>query len=239
MARREGTSRGDAGNAKARLVLVEGHVMVRQGLAHLLNLEPDLSVCGQYSDSHAAVSAVRHQLPDLVLADITLRSGNGLEMIKVISTEFPALPVLVVTMHDEALYAEMALRSGAMGYIMKSEPLERLLAAVRCVLGGKIYVSEAITLQMVRQQVRGAAGQARVAPEELLSDRELQVFQLIGQWRGTRQIAEELHLSVKTVEYYRGKIKEKLRLESGSSLTRFATECANSAPPAPEARLSA
>jgi len=216
---------------KARLLLVESHVMVRQGLTFLINQEADLVICGGVSATPAALDAVGELNPDLVVTDITLKSGNGLEMIKIIAAQFAQIPVLVLTQHDEALYAEIALRSGAMGYIMKDEPVEKVLAAIRRVLSGKIYLSETVSLQMIRQQVRGPRKFLN-SPEELLSDRELQVFQLIGQWRGTSQIARELHLSVKTVEYYREKIKEKLHLKRAPDLRRFATECAMARQPA-------
>jgi DNA-binding NarL/FixJ family response regulator len=215
---------GKAGS-KTRILLVEGHVMVRQALAHLINQERDLEVCGESSETPAALEALTAAKPDLIVTDITLKSGNGLELIKVLSVQCPDVPVLVLTMHDESLYAEMAMRTGAAGYIMKSEPFEKLLTAIRRVLSGKIYLSEAVTFQMLRLQIRGPQ-KVRSSPEELLSDRELQVFQMIGQWRSVRQIADELHLSAKTVEYYRGKIKEKLRLNSAGELTRIATECA-------------
>ncbi len=216
---------------KARILLVESHVVVRQGLTTLINQEPDLLVCGGVTATPAALESITKLMPDLVITDITLKNGNGLEMIKIIAAQYAHLPVLVLTMHDEGLYAEIALRSGAMGYIMKDEPIEKVLVAVRRVLSGKIYLSEVVSLQMIRQQIRGP-GKQRNSPEELLSDRELQVFQLIGQWRGTSQIARELHLSVKTVQYYREKIKEKLHLQQASDLTRFATECAMARQPA-------
>ena len=213
--------------ARTRVLLVEGHVMVRQALAHLINQERDLQVCGEFADTPAALEALAGLQADLIVTDITLKNGNGLELIKVLAVQCPEVPVLVLTMHDESLYAEMALRTGAAGYIMKSEPFDKLLAAIRRVLTGKIYLSETVTFQMVRQQIRGPH-KVRSSPEELLSDRELQVFQMLGQWKTIREIAQDLRLSVKTVEYYRGKIKEKLQLKSASDLTRIATECASS-----------
>ncbi len=216
---------------KSRILLVESHAIMRQGLTMLINQEPDLLVCGGVTATPAALDAVAKLMPDLVITDITLKNGNGLEMIKILAAQYADRRVLVLTTHDEGLYAEIALRSGAMGYIMKDEPIERVLVAVRRVLNGKIYLSETVSLQMIRQQIRGP-GKLRTSPEELLSDRELQVFQLIGQWRGTSQIARELHLSVKTVQYYREKIKEKLHLQQASDLTRFATECAVARQPA-------
>ena len=199
--------------------------MVRESLAHLINQERDLTVCGESSDTPAALQLLGVTKPDLIVTDITLKSGNGLELIKIVAAQYPEIRVMVLTMHEESLYAEMALRIGASGYIMKAEPFERLLVAIRRVMTGKIYLSEAVTFQMVRQQIRGPQ-KARFSPEELLSDRELQVFQMLGQWKSIRQIAQDLHLSGKTVEYYRGKIKEKLQLKTSSELTRIATECA-------------
>src|ERR1051326_1879392 len=168
------------GKLKARLLLVESHVVVRQGITALINQEPDLLVCGGVSATPTALDSIPNLKPDLVLSDITLKNGNGLEMIKIITAQYNKLPVLVVTMHDERLYAEIALRSGAMGYIMKEEPIEKLLLAIRRVLSGKIYLSENASHQIIRQQIRGT-GKSRSSPEELLSDRELQVFQMIGQ----------------------------------------------------------
>ena len=216
---------------KARVLLVESHVVVRQGLTALIDREPDLVTCGGVSESSAAFDAIGLLSPDLVVTDITLKNGNGLEMMKNIAAQYPKLPMLVLTMHEERLYAETALRSGAMGYIMKDEPVEKVLGAVRRVLNGKMYLSDTVSLQMIRQQVRGPNKYPN-SPEELLSDRELQVFQLIGQWCSTRQIARDLHLSVKTVQYYREKIKEKLHLRQATDLRRFATEFAMARQPA-------
>jgi DNA-binding NarL/FixJ family response regulator len=213
--------------AKTRVLLVEGLVMVRQALAHLINQERDLQVCGGFSDTPAALEALAALQPNLILTDITLKTGNGLELIKVLAVQCPEIPVLVLTTHDESLYAEMALRTGAAGYIMKSEPFDELLTAIRRVLTGKIYLSENVAFQIVRQQIRGPR-KVTSSPDELLSDRELQVFQMLGQWKTIREIAQDLHLSAKTVEYYRGKIKEKLQLRSAGELTRIATECASS-----------
>jgi len=216
--------------AKTRVLLVDAHVVVRQGITALLNQEADLIVCGSVSTTPAALEVIPKLLPDLVITDITLKNGNGLEVIKILAAQHSHIPVLVLTTHDESLYAEIALRSGAMGYIMKDEPIEKLLLAIRSVLGGRIYVSDNLSLQMIRQHIR-KPGKQRNSPEELLSDRERQVFQMIGQWRGTSDIARELHLSVKTIQYYREKIKEKLNLQQGSELTRFATECATAKRP--------
>lgn len=213
--------------ARARILLVDSQVVVRQGISLLINQELDLAVCGGVSLIPAALDAIAKLQPDLVLADITVKSGNGLEMIKFIAAQHKDVPVLVLSGQEEGLYAETALRCGAGGYIMKDEPIERLLVAIRRVLSGKIYLSDNVSLQMIRQQVRGPR-KVRSSPEELLSDRELQVFQLIGQWCQTGEIARELRLSVKTVQYYREKIKEKLNLQQASELTRFATERAAS-----------
>src|SRR2546428_4198009 len=168
---------------KARLLLVDSHVMVRQALTMLISQEPDLTVCGGVSGTSSALGAIVNLRPDLVVTEIGLRSGNGLEMIKNIAAQYSQLPVLVLSMHEEGLYAGMALRAGAKGYIMKDEPLEELLVAVRRVLNGKIYLSEEARLEMASRQV-GRTKQMN-SPEELLSDRELQEFQLIGQWYST------------------------------------------------------
>jgi DNA-binding NarL/FixJ family response regulator len=157
--------------------------------------------------------------------EITLKSGNGLELIKALAVQHPRLPVLVLSMHEESLYAELALRSGATGYVMKTEGIETVLVAIRRVLSGKLYLSEAVTSEMLRQQIHGRTA-VTSSPMELLTDRELQVFQSIGEWHRTKEIATELHLSVKTVEYHREKIREKLHLKDASELVHFATQCA-------------
>jgi DNA-binding NarL/FixJ family response regulator len=205
---------------KARVLLVDDHPVVRQGMAELINKQPDLVVCGEADNTSGALSAVTRFKPDVVLADITLKNSDGMELIRSLRLQQPQLPILVVSMHDESLNAEQVLRAGAKGYIMKDQAIVNVLVAIRRVLGGKIYLSDEMTSRMLQTNLGGAKGES---PLESLSQRELQVFRLVGQWCPTRKIAEQLHLSIKTVEYYREKIKEKLNLRSGTELTHYAT----------------
>jgi DNA-binding NarL/FixJ family response regulator len=217
------TSTSAQQEGRAKILLVDDHEVVRFGIGQFLNRQPDLVVCGQAETSAAAMEAIDRLAPDLVTVDLTLGNDDGLELIKNIRAQHPALPLLVISMHDESLYAELALHAGASGYVMKQQSLETLLQAVRKVLSGTIYVSEALTNRILLKRTRQSAD-AALPPMKRLSDRELQVFQLIGQWKGTRQIATELHLSVKTVEYYREQIKKKLNLRNGTELLQMARQ---------------
>ncbi len=208
---------------KARILLVEDHIVVRQGIAQLINQQPDLMVCGEADTVPKALDAVAATKPDVAVVDLTLKSGDGLELLKNITAVHPEILTLVVSMHDESLYAELALHAGAKGYVMKDEAIDEVLNAIRQILRGKIYLSDAMVTQLLQAKTRGPAASS-VSPVERLSERELQVFQLIGQWYRTRDIAEKLNLSIKTVEYYRDKIKEKLNLKNATALTQFATE---------------
>jgi DNA-binding NarL/FixJ family response regulator len=168
-----------------------------------------------------ALSALREIQPDIVVLDVSLQGCNGIELLKHLATEHPNLPVLVLSMHDERHYALRALRAGAGGYVMKREHVDNFVAALRRVLAGKIYVSEALSEQLIHQALRGNNKEAS-SPIDLLSDRELEILQLVGQGRSSRDIAEQLHLSTKTVESHRLRMKEKLGLKSASELVRFA-----------------
>ncbi len=207
---------------RAGILLVDDHAVVRFGISQLINRQTDMMICGEEEDASKALSSIAVLKPDLVIADISLKDSSGLELMRNIQAQYPGLPVLVMSVHDESIYAEIAFRAGAAGYLMKEEALEKILTAVRRVLSGAIYVSEALGAKMLQQQVRGHAD-TNVPPVKTLSDRELEVLQLIGQWKGTRQIATELHLSVKTIEYYREQIKKKLDLKNAAELTQFAT----------------
>ena len=209
-------------NAKTRILIVDDHPMMRQGLAQLVNNEPDLAVCCEVENAHQALAAIDKARPDLVLADITLPDKSGIELIKDIQAIHPGLAVLVISMHDESLYAERVLRAGGRGYIMKQEGGKKLMEAIRQVLSGQIYVSEKMSARILESFSGGRSPGADKSPVENLTDREFEVFQLIGQGKGTRQIAEKLHLSVKTVEVHRVHIKTKLKLESATELIRFA-----------------
>ncbi len=209
-------------DGRKRILLVDDHAVVRFGIAQLINQQSDLTVCGEKEDASQAMAAIEALKPDLVIADISLKDSSGLELMRNIKAQHPRLPVLVVSVHDESIYAEIAFRAGALGYLMKQEALEKILTAIRRVLSGNIYVSDALAAKMLQQQVRGQTN-IQESPVKGLSDRELEVFQLIGQWKKTREIAGELHLSVKTVEYYREQIKHKLNLKDSGELTQYAT----------------
>jgi DNA-binding NarL/FixJ family response regulator len=209
-------------DGKTRILLVDDHAVVRFGIAQLINRQPDMAVCGEEEDASKAMGAIDTLKPDLIIADISLKDSSGLELVRNIKAQYPKLPVLIVSAHDESIYAEIAFRAGALGYLMKEEALEKVIMAVRRVLGGAIYVSDSLAARMLQQQIRGQST-INESPVKSLSDRELEVFQLIGQWKSTREIADELHLSVKTIEYYREQIKRKLNLKNAAELTQRAT----------------
>lgn len=206
-----------------RVLVVDDHPIVRQGLALMIDQEPDLEVCGEAEEARSALEAIAATQPDVVLLDLSLPGPDGIEVLKAIRSTDPALPVLVLSMHDESVYAERALRAGANGYIMKQEATENVLVALRRILRREMYVSDRIASTMLRQIASGAAKKPMDAIERL-SDRELEVFRLIGEGHGTRQIAEALHLSVKTVESYQAHIKDKLALQSSRDLVQRAIE---------------
>jgi len=208
---------------KAKILLVDDHPIVRQGLAEMIDQNPDLMVCGTAEDVHKALDAIEKYSPDLVIADISLKGSNGIELLKNIKVRYPRTMVLVLSMHDESLYAVRALRAGAAGYIMKQEATEKVLTAIRQVISGEIYLSERMEKKMMHQLVGGRIARTG-SPIEDLSDRELEVFCLIGQGHGTRQIAEELHLSIKTIESHRAHIKEKLSLRNATELVQHAIQ---------------
>jgi DNA-binding NarL/FixJ family response regulator len=208
---------------KSTVLLVDDHPIVRQGLAELIDHEKDLSVCGMADDIHHALDQIAALSPDVIVVDISLKGGNGIELLKNIKVRYPRQPVLMLSMHDESLYAVRALRAGAAGYVMKQEATEKVLTAIRQVLNGEIYLSERMEKKMMHQLVGGRAARTG-SPLEDLSDRELEVFNLIGQGHGTRQIAEELHLSIKTIESHRAHIKEKLNLKNATELVQHAIQ---------------
>ena len=208
---------------KWKVFLVDDHPLVREHLTTLLQREQDLQVCGEAADAPTALSLITQQEPDLVILDISLKRSHGLELLKDLKGLRPHQPVLVLSMHDETLYAERALRAGAMGYITKEEATVSVLSAVRKVLAGQVYLSERMAGRMMQKMVNGATDQAG-SPLEVLADRELEVFQMVGRGMGTRQIAEELRLGIKTVESYKARIKEKLRLTDGNELLQHAIQ---------------
>jgi DNA-binding NarL/FixJ family response regulator len=208
---------------RSTIFIVDDHPIIRQGLALLINREPDLAVCGDAEEAGSALRRIEELKPDLIVVDISLNGPDGLDLLKNIRARDPDLPVLILSMLDESLYAERALRAGASGYIMKQEATERVLIAIRRILGGEIYVSDLMANRMLHRFSGGnRVGQG--SPVADLTDRELEVFRLIGEGHGTRQIAEQLHLSVKTVESYQAHIKEKLSLKNARELVQRAIQ---------------
>ena len=208
---------------KRMIFIVDDHPIVRQGLALLINRGPDLAVCGDAEEAGSALDRIEELRPDLVVLDISLNGPDGLDLLKTIRARDPNLPVLILSMMDEVLYAERGLRAGANGYIMKQQATEQVLVAIRRILGGEIYVSERMSNKMLHLFVGGSPAH-QSSPVADLTDRELEVFRLIGEGHGTRQIADELHLSIKTVESYQAHIKEKLLLKNGRELVQRAIQ---------------
>jgi DNA-binding NarL/FixJ family response regulator len=211
----------DSTTAKRTVFLVDDHPIVRQGLAQLINNEADLTVIGQGEDAFESLRAIREAKPDLVLVDVSLKDSDGIELLKELKSQSPDLPALVVSMHDESLYAERALRAGAGGYVMKQEAPQTLLVAIRTVLSGQVYVSGKMGATLLKRMVAGKKRDGGL-PMDRLTDRELEVFRLIGAGKSVKEIAENLFLSVKTVEAHREHIKEKLNIKSSAELLRFA-----------------
>ena len=209
---------------KAKIIIVDDHPIVRQGLTELINHENDLVVCCQAEDASEAMEFIKESDPDIIIVDISLKETSGLELIKDIKVQYPQLPVLVLSMHDESLYAERSLRAGARGYIMKQEATDRVIMAIRKVLKGELYISDSMTAKMVDRLVGGAT---ESSPVNALSDRELEVFDMLGQGHGTRNISEKLHLSIKTIETYRAHIKRKLNLSDATELIQHAVQWVN------------
>jgi DNA-binding NarL/FixJ family response regulator len=208
---------------KKTVFIVDDHPLLRQGLALMINRELDLAVCGEAEDAQTAMRDVAAKKPDILIADISLNGPDGLDLLKNLRGLYPNLPVLILSMHDESIYAERALRARANGYIMKQEATEKVLVAVRRILGGDIYLSDRMANKLLHQYISGASADMN-SRLSALSDRELEVFRLIGEGRGTRQIAEKLHLSIKTVETYQAHIKDKLSLHSGRELVQHAIQ---------------
>jgi len=222
-----------AQGTKRRVLVVDDHPIVREGLAQLINREPDLAVCGDAEEMHTALQTIDALKPDILIVDISLNGPDGLDLLKTIRARDPRLPVLILSMHDESIYAERALRAGANGYLMKQEGTDRVLIALRRILDREIYVSDRIASKMLRHFVGGGTSTTiSRSPFDDLSDRELEVLRLIGEGRSTRQIAEDLHLSVKTVETYQGHLKDKLGLKNSRELLQYAIQLAMREKPA-------
>ena len=205
-----------------RILIVDDHPIMREGLAQLLNHEKDLSIVGQFEEAGKAFEAIGALKPDVAIVDISLKNSSGIELLKNIKVHYPKLLVLVLSMHDESLYAERMLRAGASGYIMKQEATEMVLVALRKVLSGEIYLSETMSAKLMHQLIGGKSTGGSLM--ERLSDRELEVFGLIGEGKGTREIAQQLNLSVKTIESHRAHIKEKLNLKNATELVHRAIQ---------------
>jgi DNA-binding NarL/FixJ family response regulator len=206
---------------KARIFIVDDHPMTRAGITHLINHQPDTLVCGEAENAAEALDLMAVSQPDLMLIDITLPGKSGLELIKDVKAIRPDLSILVISMHDESLYADRVLRAGARGYITKHEGGEKLMAAIRHVLSGKIYVSESMSAHILEIFSGGQPGTERSSIQNL-SDREFEVFQALGEGLSSHQIAKKLHLSAKTVDAHRANIKTKLKINTTAELISFA-----------------
>ncbi len=208
---------------KKKIFLVDDHDVARMGLARLIESEKDLAVCGEAGDGTDALKALPKAAPDALIADLSMPEMGGLELIKAVKQKWPKLPILVISMHDESVYAERVFAAGARGYLMKKESAAKVIPALREVLSGKRHMSEAMREKMLDRLADGdKPGEG--SPVETLSDRELEVFELVGQGLKTGEVAEKLHLSVKTVESYREQIKVKLKISTASELTQYAVQ---------------
>jgi len=207
-------------SAKTRIFIVDDHPLLRRGLAELINREPDMTFCGEAEDSPSAIKAISQIKPDLVIVDISLKGYNGIELIKNIKAFDPKIQVLVLSMHDESIYAMRVLKAGAKAYVMKQEVVDKVMEAVRRIRAGKVFVSERVASRMLDQVVVGG-DPAPDSPVDLLSDRELEIVNMIGSGLPTREIAAKLHISIKTVESHRARIKEKLNLQNAIQLVQF------------------
>ena len=205
---------------KTRILIVDDHPMTRAGLVHLINHQPEMVVDGEAEDAAQALDLVASKRPDLMLIDITLPGKSGLELIKDVKAMFPDLPMLVLSMHDESLYADRVLRAGARGYITKHEGGDKLMGAIRHVLNGRIYVSESMSAHILEIFSGGQAGIDRSSIQKL-SDREFEVFEALGEGLSSHQIAKKLHLSAKTVDAHRANIKTKLKINTAAELISF------------------
>jgi DNA-binding NarL/FixJ family response regulator len=206
-----------------QVLIVDDHPIVREGYAKLIARRPDLEVCGEAADAGELFALVEQTRPDLIIIDISLRNGNGVDLCKQIKERYPEIKMLVISAHDESAYAERVLRAGAMGYVNKGQPAAQLIEAIRRVLSGKLFLSPEMTERMLSRQI-GSDRNLLQSPIETLTDREIQVFELIGQGLTTRQVASKLDLSQKTIESYRENLKRKLQLKNGTELNRLAVQ---------------
>ena len=218
-----GTTPSESGTPRRRIFIVDDHAMFRDGLRRLIDLEPDLVVCGDAADAAGGLRGMRQSEPDLVIVDISLDGSSGIDLIKSIKREYEDMPVLVVSMHSESLYGDRALLAGAMGYVMKSEPATTVLAAIRKVLSGNVHISEKMATLVVSKFVKGEP-EALPSPLEALSDRELEVFRMLGQGKGTREIAQEMNVAVPTISSFKNRIKEKLNLKNSTEMILYSLQ---------------
>lgn len=207
---------------KKRIVIVDDHPIVRDRLSELINREDDLEVCGEAEDRLDALEVIALKKPDMAIVDLTLKTSLGLELIKDVRVRHPATLVLVVSMQDELVYAERCIRAGAQGYITKQQASRHIMLAIRKVLNGELYLSEAVSAQLLSRSLRSRKTDSTSYSLNILTDRELQVFELIGRGHSTRQIAEFLSIDVKTIETYRARLKEKLGLKDSAALLQRA-----------------
>ena len=209
---------GKAPQEKSRILIVDDHPLFCEGLKRMIDRHPALIVCGMAPDAAAAMKAVAELQPDLVLVDISLERTSGIDLIKSLRAKYDELPMLVVSMHDESLYADRALRAGAQGYIMKNQPIQVVRDAIFKVLAGDIFLSEKMSTSVLARLLLGKKD-GPVSPVEQLSDRELEVFQMLGEGKSSRQIAEDLNLTIPTIHSFRNRIKDKLQLKNSTELT--------------------
>jgi DNA-binding NarL/FixJ family response regulator len=213
------------GEKKTQIFIVDDHPVVRDGLTTIINHERDMNVCGQADDAAGVLKTIAELKPDVVVTDISLKSSDGIELTKSIKARYPGLPVIVFSVHDESIYAERALRAGAHAYMMKETVSEDIVKAIRTVLNGEIFVSDKISKKFLHKIAGDKSGTAKT-PIETLSDRELEIFRLIGEGLKTSQIANQLYLSTKTIETYRSRIKEKLNLPNAAELLQYSIKWA-------------
>ena len=206
-----------------RIYIVDDHPLVRHGLCQIVANEADMEICGEAEDSPAAIRGVGEANPDAIIVDISLKGANGLELIKNLKAIHEDIPILVFSMHDETIYAQRALRAGAKAYVMKKESPSKVVDAIRKIIQGEIYVSPSVADQVLHQIVNGP-GNVSTSPVDRLTDRELEVVQLIGRGLSSREVADSLHLSVKTIESHRAHVKEKLGLRNATELVQFSVQ---------------
>ncbi len=216
--------------SKKRIFIVDDHAMFRDGLRRLIDLEPDLTVCGDAPGASEGLKGISETGPDLVIVDISLDSTSGIDLIKAIKHDYDDMPVLVVSMHSESLYGDRALRAGAMGYVMKSEPATKVVSAIRTVLSGNVHISESMATLVVSKFVKGESDQVP-SPLEALSDREMEVFRMLGQGKGTREIAQEMNVALPTISSFKNRIKEKLKFKNSTEMILYALQWFRKEPP--------